>query len=290
MPDDVSQEVNELIDQLMGGSGEPEPEQNQGEPNEQGQDAQGGEGAGQESQTQGSEEGQEQEEETTEGEDVGAGEGEESAEEPEQEEEDDSTGEDIAEQIRRNVMEFMAQGMTKLQGQAQQPASQQQPAEQQQQAQAQQPPVAVTLDISDDELEEAITSPTKLKEVLTKVQAAAVEKTLRSVLPLVNETVLRQLQIKTLVDNFYRENEDLAPYKEFVGFVANVVAGEHPDWTYDKVLAETAKIARQKLLLERESANKRKTKKRSPVRKPQSARQQQPQLDKLEQEILELIS
>ena len=287
MPDDVSQEVNELIDQLMEGSGEPEQEQNQGDQDEQAQDAQGSEGAGQESQAQDSGEGQEQEEETAEGADVE--EGEEPVEEPEQEE--DTSGEDIAEQIRRNVMEFMAQGMAKLQSQAQQPAEQAQQGQQtQQQTQTQQPVAGVTLDISDDELEEAITSPTKLKEVLTKVQAAAVEKTLRSVLPLVNETVLRQLQIKTLVDNFYRENEDLAPYKEFVGFVANVVAGEHPDWTYDKVLSETAKIARQKLLLEREAAKKQKAKKRSPVRKPQSARQQQPQLDKLEQEILELIS
>ena len=203
----------------------------------------------------------------------------------EESEQDDEASVDTAEEVRRSVMEMIAKA---------QAANQQQ----QKQQQAVDPRLDVDKDVPivqgqkfelpDDVVEEAMTDPAKLKEVLKTVHKNAVESTLRSVLPAVNEIVTRQLQIKTLVDNFYRENEDLAPYKEFVGFVANVVASEHPDWDYSKVLEETAKISRQKLLLEKKTE---KQKKSSTKRyKPSAARQQPAKLSELEQEILDLIS
>ena len=50
---------------------------------------------------------------------------------------------------------------------------------------------------------------------------------------------------KQIFDKFYDTNKDLADAKKIVGYCVKDVADEHPNWSLDKVLEETANMARK---------------------------------------------
>ena len=54
---------------------------------------------------------------------------------------------------------------------------------------------------------------------------------------------------RTAVDEFYRANEDLLPYRKFVGFITAEVAAAHADWPLDDVLKESNRLSRERLKL-----------------------------------------
>ncbi len=73
------------------------------------------------------------------------------------------------------------------------------------------------------------------------------EEVLRKLPDTVSSYVQHQVSIQKAVDDFYSTHDDLADYKDYVSRIANEVQAENSDWTFNQVLEETAKRARQKL-------------------------------------------
>jgi len=81
------------------------------------------------------------------------------------------------------------------------------------------------------------------------VVQTAVEGIQRAIPTLVGNMVNHQVSLRTAVNEFYKEHQDLVPHRSFVGFVANELTAQHPDWDLEKVLRETNTEARKRLLL-----------------------------------------
>jgi len=149
--------------------------------------------------------------------------------------------------------------------------------------------------VSEENFEEITSSPEALNKVLSNVYNKAVENALTRILPSVNQIVAQQMHVRNLVDNFYKENADLAPYKEFVGFLANQILSKNPDWAYEKVFEEVEKLARAKLKLPKGGGDvetETKVAKRKPAKfkAPKANRPEADKLTDLEREILDVIS
>jgi len=85
--------------------------------------------------------------------------------------------------------------------------------------------------------------------LLTAVVNTSVERGLRMIPQVVTSIVDQTVTLKTAVADFYRANGDLVPHKKYVGFIANEVTAEHPDWELEKVMEEVENQARGKLRL-----------------------------------------
>jgi len=106
-----------------------------------------------------------------------------------------------------------------------------------------------------EDIERIIEDPAELNRVLNQVYLKAVEQAIplaqeRSLLA-IPQVVVAQLQryntMKGLVDDFYKENEDLRVVQRTVGMIANEVHSEHTDWTAKQVFDEAAKRTRKAL-------------------------------------------
>jgi len=87
--------------------------------------------------------------------------------------------------------------------------------------------------------------------LLTSVVNTAVERSLR-LMPQIAGTLYEQrMTLGNAVTSFYKDNADLEPHKKYVGFVANEVSAQHPDWGLKEILQETEKEARNRLKLPR---------------------------------------
>lgn len=87
--------------------------------------------------------------------------------------------------------------------------------------------------------------------LLTSVVNTAVERSLR-LMPQIAGTLYEQrMTLGNAVTSFYKDNVDLEPHKKYVGFVANEVSAQHPDWGLKEILQETEKEARTRLKLPR---------------------------------------
>lgn len=140
-----------------------------------------------------------------------------------------------------------------------------------------------TGDISDEEIEQAMQSPEALKALLKKREQALLNTVSDSVLNKVMTTVVQQVQMQSAVSSFYATNPDLKPYKDFVGYVAKVVAEEHPDMTMEQVLDTAAQVTRQKLMLNKGKVSGQR-------QKPTAPRRLRKKMSSLEEEIMDLIS
>lgn len=104
--------------------------------------------------------------------------------------------------------------------------------------------------IKDDAMfDETMKSAENMNALLTVVVNTAVENAQRVVPALVAQMVNHQVTLKTATVEFYRKNADLLPHRSFVGFVANEVTAAHPDWDLEKVMDETEKETRRRLIL-----------------------------------------
>lgn len=104
---------------------------------------------------------------------------------------------------------------------------------------------------SDEVFDEALKSAHNFNALLTSVVNTAVERSLRIMPQIASQIADSQITLKTSVENFYRDNQDLIPHKKYVGYVANEIAAQHPEWTLLQVLQETEKEARTRLRLAR---------------------------------------
>ena len=63
----------------------------------------------------------------------------------------------------------------------------------------------------------------------------------------------RQLSTRLAIQDFFRQNEDLIPYRQYLGFVYNEMAAKHADWDMSQVLKESEKEVRSRLSIARQN-------------------------------------
>lgn len=102
---------------------------------------------------------------------------------------------------------------------------------------------------NDVQFDEVVKDHKNMNALLTAVRNSAVEHMLRILPKATINLVKQQSVIQQATTEFYRLNEDLIPFKPFVGFVTNKVASEHPDWSLESILVETEKRSREQLRL-----------------------------------------
>ena len=112
----------------------------------------------------------------------------------------------------------------------------------------------------DEDLDEVLDDKQKLNSLLVRVYEQAMVDARESVLTQIPRTVLAQVQqqihLRTTVDSFLSEHENLKPVRKTVGVIANQVAAEHPDWDLVKVLGETAERSYKTLGIKRKALEK----------------------------------
>ena len=74
--------------------------------------------------------------------------------------------------------------------------------------------------------------------MLSDVVAEAVKKMMQAVTPMIVNISSGHMELHTRTEKFFVANEDLEPYRPFVGFVANQLSAKHPEWTYGKLFEE----------------------------------------------------
>lgn len=87
-----------------------------------------------------------------------------------------------------------------------------------------------------------------------KAREKAKNDILRDLPNTINEQVQQQIDIRETARSFYENNSDLEGHKSYVARLAKDVAKEHEDWSFQDVLTETAKRARDKLGIKQEGA------------------------------------
>ena len=156
-------------------------------------------------------------------------------------------------------------------------------------------------DIDEDDFFDIVRDPVKFNELLNKVYSQGVkssqEGVLRGIPDIVKNNVTTVIALKKASDEFYENNEDLAPFKKVVAAVFEEIASEHPDWKYDKVLEQSGINARSRLELikktNNQNQNQNKDKKNNKPNLPHKRSQQRqnqnrPDTDPLLSEIDEM--
>jgi hypothetical protein len=111
--------------------------------------------------------------------------------------------------------------------------------------------------LGDVHIDDVVTKPELFIKVLKVVEERAREDAVRRVLTQIPNITLRYIQqhsaLQKATKEFYETNEDLTQARKTVGAFANEVSSEHPDWTLEKVLGETADRARKALGLKKQA-------------------------------------
>ncbi len=97
---------------------------------------------------------------------------------------------------------------------------------------------------------------------------SAVEESARKLPGMITNHVTRQSTVNDLVDDFYRENEDLIKFKQTVSAAANQVHAEHSDWQISDIFKEAAVVTRKSLGLPTKSTEDNKDDKNNRERNP----------------------
>lgn len=148
----------------------------------------------------------------------------------------------------REAMEKMAAGPTPVPAPAPAPAAQ---------PQAQAPTTDQQMNLkqilrflpNDETYDQVTKNAENFNILLTNVVNTAVQRSLQMLPQVATRLVDTQMTARTAVDEFYRANEDLLPYRKFVGFITAEVAAAHADWALDDVLKESNRLSRERLKL-----------------------------------------
>jgi hypothetical protein len=208
-------------------------------------------------------------------------------EEPEKKDKDESSSEEGTDYDLSFINELSRRAMGLE-------ASQKKLSEEKTSAVATQDQVAETIEelISSKEMIEAFEDPEKMlslfKRVYVKAKTDAIEHSLRSLPQVVQPVIAQQAMVMEAAQKFYRDNPDLSKYRDFVQYCAQQIESAHPDWGFEQVFAETAKIARERLPM-------LKTSQRARVEKPkfaagQKSTRNKPAKEKLSALELEIAS
>jgi len=157
-----------------------------------------------------------------------------------------------------------------------------------------------TLEFFEDdvEFEQALNSREEFNNFVSRLVDAVEQSVLQNIPDVVSKTVERQTTQQEVISSWRSENQDLIDEKpKFTGWVANQVQSEHPDWSLEQQLQETAKRVRKELdldkeatKLEKERKSKESSSKTKTARKPRGSRgganpdtrnEQQKQIDEI---------
>lgn len=128
------------------------------------------------------------------------------------------------------------------------------------------PEPPLTLDeqdfIGDLDLEELLRDPKEFNKLLNKLHTQMVTTTrkvlgegvLRSIPDIIRTNVTAMTELQKASDEFYKENEDLRPFKKVVAAVFEEVASEAPGKTYSELLPKVGDEVRNRLELHRKTA------------------------------------
>lgn len=87
------------------------------------------------------------------------------------------------------------------------------------------------------------------KKAVKKGYDLAMENTAKSVPEMVKPVISSHLTVREAVSEFYKNNDDLLPYKQTVSAIAVKIAKENPGQPLAKILNAAEKFARQRLSL-----------------------------------------
>lgn len=118
----------------------------------------------------------------------------------------------------------------------------------------------VTFIGENDNLDDILEDPDAFNKILNKVAEVVLnnainplqQRVLQNVPVVVNEYSKRRQAVQGLVNEFYKNNDDLLPYKKAVAVAANTVHSENPDWDHEKVFNEAAERTRKSLGLKKQ--------------------------------------
>lgn len=91
----------------------------------------------------------------------------------------------------------------------------------------------------------------RFTDLVNTIKDAIVEQVLVSLPGMVVSMVHRQAMLTSMADNFYKDNEDLVPYKPFVASVTNELHGKNPEWPPEVLFEEAGKEVRKRLDLKK---------------------------------------
>ena len=114
-------------------------------------------------------------------------------------------------------------------------------------------PQGVRQFITKENYEEVMRDPSKLNNVLSSVYNTAVESTIVNIPKLVQKLINQQTTLNAKVDDFYKQHNDLVPYRKFIGFVANELSSNNPNWSLDELFDNVEKETRKRLSLNKET-------------------------------------
>ena len=147
-------------------------------------------------------------------------------------------------------------------------------------------------------VDDLLDDPTQFNNVLNNVAKqsqqravqSAVQQVLRSVPELVMGYITRHSAMNRMVDDFYRENSDLANVKQTVAAVANDIHAKNPELGVDEVFKQSAAQTRKLLGLKRQAQAAAKQQPKKPAfAKAGGARKPAPQVDAIQREINDLL-
>ncbi|MBT7082507.1 MAG: hypothetical protein HN929_13780, partial [Chloroflexi bacterium] len=153
--------------------------------------------------------------------------------------------------------------------------------------------------LGETSIDDLLEDPSKLNAVLNNVaqnaqkgaQQQAVQQVLRSVPELVMGYITRHYAMNRMVDDFYRENVDLADVKQTVAAVANDVHAKNPDLGVDDVFKQSAEATRKLLGMKKEATTAVKRKPKKPAfAKAGGARKPAPKISAVQSEINDLLN
>lgn len=103
--------------------------------------------------------------------------------------------------------------------------------------------------VTQEEMDEALESLPKFNALMNKVSRHAGEEMFKAMPDVVRNLVEYRVAVGVKTEEFYRDNPDLKGYKPVVSLVGRQLQSEHQDWDIDKLLEETNKEVRRKLML-----------------------------------------
>ena len=160
-------------------------------------------------------------------------------------------------------------------------------------------PAEPTNYLGDSSIDDLLEDPAKLNAVLNNVaqnaqagaQQQAVQQVLRSVPELVMGYITRHSAMNRMVDDFYRENVDLADVKQTVAAVANDVHAKNPDMSVEDVFKQSADATRKLLGMQQQALNRARPKPKKPAfAKAGGARKPAPKVSAVQRELDDLLN
>ena len=110
-------------------------------------------------------------------------------------------------------------------------------------------PIVLPFFKEENDIDEAFKTVESANKFMTGVVATAVEFVTRQIPTLVTRVSDQQVNTRLAIKEFYDNNKDLLPYREYCGFITNKVTAEHPEFTIGQVFEEVSKQTRQALKL-----------------------------------------